>query len=314
MRITDSSFNSSLINQLNGLTSQQYTLQNQVTTGLRFQSASDDPGAMEDTLNDQANVAAQNQYASNITTLQDRAGTIYNVLQSLQSASSKAGEIATSAGNGTQNSSSLQTSGSEVNDLVNQVVALANTKDPTTGQYLFGGTASGQAPFVATKDANGNITGVTYQGNASVNQADIGSGVSVTVDIPGANTSGTGARGLFTDSQSGADFINHLISLRDNLNSGNTTAVTATDSVNLQKDEDNITYQVANNGVAQTHLDTASTLVANNTTSLNTMISNSSSANMVQTMVQLNATQTAYQAALESGVKVMQLSILNYIS
>jgi len=31
-------------------------------------------------------------------------------------------------------------------------------------------------------------------------------------------------------------------------------------------------------------------------------------------MVQLSATQTAYQAALESGVKVMQLSILNYIS
>jgi len=102
--------------------------------------------------------------------------------------------------------------------------------------------------------------------------------------------------------------------LRDDLNSGNAAAVTTTDSANLQKDEDNITYQVANNGVAQTHLDAASTLVTNNSTSLNTMISNSSSANMVQTMVQLNAAQNAYQAALESGVKVMQLSILNYLS
>jgi flagellar hook-associated protein 3 FlgL len=314
MRVTDSAFNSSLINQLNGLTSQQYNLQNQVTTGLRIQSASDDPTAMEDTLNDQANVAAQTQYGSNITTLQNRATSIYNVLESLQTASSKAGEYATSAGNGTQNSSALKTAGSEVNDLLNQVVALANTKDPSTGQYLFGGTASSQPPFVATKDASGNITGVTYQGNAAVNQTDIGSGVAVSVDIPGANTTGTGARGLFTDSQSGADFINHLISLRDDLNSGNTTAVTATDSANLSKDEDNITYQVANNGVVQSHLDTASTLITNNTTSLNTMISNSSSANMVQTMVQLSATQTAYQAALESGVKVMQLSILNYIS
>jgi flagellar hook-associated protein 3 FlgL len=314
MRVTDSAYNSSLINQLNGLTSQQYTLQNEVTTGLRIQSASDDPGAMEDTLNDQANVASQTQYASNITTLQNRATSIYNVLQSLQTASSKAGEIATEAGNGTQTPTALTTSASQVNDLLNQVVALANTKDPSTGEYLFGGTASSQPPFVATKDANGNITGVTYQGNESVNQTDIGSGVSVTVDIPGANTSGTGARGLFTDSQSGADFINHLISLRNDLTSGNTSNITSTDSANLQKDEDNITYQVANNGVAQTHLDTASTLVTNNTTSLNTMISNSSSADMVQTMVQLNAAQNAYQAALESGVKVMQLSILNYIS
>jgi flagellar hook-associated protein 3 FlgL len=314
MRVTDSAFNSSFINQLNGLTSQQYNLQNQVTTGLRIQAPSDDPGAMEDTLNDQANVAAQTQYGNNITTLQTRATSIYTVLQSLQAASSQAGEYATSAGNGVQDPSALQTDGSEVNGLLNQVVALANTQDPSTGQYLFGGTASSQPPFVATKDANGNITGVTYQGNATVNQTDIGSGVSVTVDIPGANTTGTGARGLFTDSQSGADFINHLISLRDDLNSGNAAAVTTTDSANLQKDEDNITYQVANNGVAQTHLDAASTLVTNNSTSLNTMISNSSSANMVQTMVQLNAAQNAYQAALESGVKVMQLSILNYLS
>lgn len=314
MRVTDSAFNSGLINELNSLTTRQYTLQNQVTTGLRIQSASDDPGAMENTLNDQANVAAQNQYSSNITTLQGRASTIYNVLQSLQTINSKAGEIVTSAGNGTQSASNLQTSATEVNDLLNQVVSLANSKDPSTGQYLFGGTASSQPPFTVTKDANGNITGVTYQGNETVNQTEIGDGIMTTVDIPGANTSGTGTRGLFTDSQSGADVMNHLIALRNDLNSGNTSNITSTDNANLQKDEDNITYQVANNGVVQTHLNAAATLTSNNTQSLNTMISNSSSADLVQTMVQLTAAQNAYQAALTSGVKVMQLSILNYIS
>jgi flagellar hook-associated protein 3 FlgL len=314
MRVTDAAFNNTLINQLNGLTSQQYNLQNQVTTGMRIQSASDDPAAMEDTLNDQANVAAQTQFSSNITTLQDRAGSIYNVLESLQSVTSQAGEITTSAGSGTQTTADLQTSASQVNSLLNQVVSLANTKDPTTGQYLFGGTASGQAPYTVTKDASGDITGVTYQGNSSVNQTEISAGVNVTVDIPGSNTSGTGVRGLFTDSQSGADLMNHLIALRNDLSSGNTATVTSTDSNNIQDDENNVTYQVANNGVVQTHLDTAATLASNNSTSLNTMISNSSSANMVQTMVQLTSAQNAYQAALESGVKVMQLSILNYIS
>jgi flagellar hook-associated protein 3 FlgL len=269
---------------------------------------------MEDTLNDQANVAAQTQFSSNITTLQDRAGSIYNVLESLQSVTSQAGEIATSAGSGTQTAADLQTSSSQVNDLLNQVVSMANTKDPTTGQYLFGGTASGQPPYTVTKDASGDITGVTYQGNSSVNQTEISAGVNVTVDIPGSNTSGTGVRGLFTDSQSGADIMNHLIALRDDLSSGKTASVTSTDSNNIQDDENNVTYQVANNGVVQTHLDTAATLATNNTTSLNATISSSSSANMVQTMVQLTSAQNAYQAALESGVKVMQLSILNYIS
>jgi flagellin-like hook-associated protein FlgL len=43
------------------------------------------------------------------------------------------------------------------------------------------------------------------------------------------------------------------------------------------------------------------------------MISNASGADMVQTIVQLNQAQTAYQAALQSGSKIMQLSLLNYI-
>jgi flagellar hook-associated protein 3 FlgL len=197
--------------------------------------------------------------------------------------------------------------------LINQVVNAANTKDPSTGKYLFGGTASGSAPFTTTTDANGDVTGVTYNGNSSVNQAQIGAGLTASADIPGANTSGTGPRGLITDSASGADFLNHLISLRDNLTSGNTTAITNTDSANLQKDENNIAYQVANNGVIQNQLTTAASFASSNSTSLSQMISNSSSADLMNTMVQLNQAQTSYQAALQSGAKIMQLSLLNYI-
>jgi flagellar hook-associated protein 3 FlgL len=207
----------------------------------------------------------------------------------------------------------LTTYADEVNNLIGEVVTAANAKDPSSGQYLFGGTASGSAPYTTTTDANGNVTGVTYNGNSSVNQTQIGDGQTLSVDIPGENTGTGGARGLITDSQSGADLLNHLIALRNDLTSGNTAAIT-TDSANLQNDENNIAYQVANNGVQQSQLTLAASYASNRTSSLNTMISNSSSANLVNTMVQLNAAQTAYQAALESGTKIMQLSILNYLS
>ena len=42
-------------------------------------------------------------------------------------------------------------------------------------------------------------------------------------------------------------------------------------------------------------------------------MSNLTSANLATTLTELQQTQTAYQAALESGVQVMQLSLLNYI-
>jgi flagellar hook-associated protein 3 FlgL len=302
-----------MLNQFNLLTAQQDTLQSQVSTGLAVQAPSDNPEAMQNTLNDLSANATQQQYSANITTLQSRATTIDSVLQSLQTISSRAGEIATSAGDATSSQSDLDNYADEVNQLINQVVSAANTQDPSTGQYLFGGTASGSAPFTTTTDSSGNVTAVTYNGNSSVNQSQIGTNLTTSVDIPGVNNGTTGAPGLITNTQTGADFINHLIALRNDLQSGDTTAISGTDSANLQKDEDNISYQVANNGVQQDQLTAAATFATNSSQSLSQMVSNASSANLVNTMVQLNQAQTAYQAALESGSKIMSLSLLNYM-
>jgi len=302
-----------MLNQFNALTARLNTLQNQVSTGLSVQAPSDNPGAMEDTLNDLSQQAAQTQYSANITTLQTRATSVSNVMQSLQTLTSRAGEIATLAGSPTASPADLTNYAGEVQQLIQQAAQLMNTKDPASGQHLFGGTASTQAPYKTVTDASGNITGVTYQGNSSVNQVPIAPGTTVSVDVPGENTGTTGARGLITDSTSGADLFNHLFALQNDLTSGNTSAITNTDSVNLQKDENNQLYQISNNGTVQTHLNNAATFAANQSSSLTQMISNSSSADMVQTMVQLTQAQTAYQAALQSSAKIMQMSILNYL-
>ena len=314
MRVASNSYTNAMLDQFNTLVARQNTLQSEVSTGLSVQTPSDNPVAMQNTLNYLADNATQQQYSANISTLQARADTVDNVLQSLQSASSQASQIATSAGNVTTNSpTQLATYADQVNQLINQVVTAANTQDPATGQYLFGGTASGAPPYTTTTDASGDVTAATYNGNSTVNQVPIGSNLTATVDIPGANTGASGARGLITDQQSGADFLNHLISLRNDLQAGDTTAIAGTDTANLQHDENNISFQVANNGVQQTKLTAAATFATNNTQSLNQQISDASSANIVNVMVQLSQAQTAYQAALESGSKIMSLSLLNYM-
>ncbi|MDR3459826.1 MAG: flagellar hook-associated protein FlgL [Verrucomicrobiae bacterium] len=314
MRVASNAYTNSMLNQFNLLAGQSANLQSQVSTGLRVQSPSDDPAAMANTLSLAAQKAANTQYTQNITTLQDRGNLIYNVLQSLQTKTSRAGEIATSAATATASQSDLNGYAQEINAMIEDTVKLANSKDATGSQYMFGGTASGSAPFTVARDANNNITGVTYNGNSTVNQTEIGDGSTASVDVPGVNNGTTGARGLLTDSQSGADFLNHLISLRNNLQSGNKTAITSTDSGNLLKDENNVAYQVASNGVVQNRLTAAATYITNNSQSLDKSISNQSSADLVQTMVELNKAQNGYQAALQSSSKIMQLSILNYIS
>jgi flagellar hook-associated protein 3 FlgL len=314
MYVTTTAFTNSLVNEMGQLSTQQATLQSEVSSGLSVSAPSDNPEAMENTLDYQAQNAAQTQYTSNITTLQSRADSVYSVLQSMQTLISQANEIATDASNSTTSASEMTDYAGQVNDLINSAVQLVNTQDPSTGQYLFGGTASTQTPFTTTTDANGDVTAVTYNGNSSVNSYPIGSGTTVSVDIPGANTTGSGTPGLVTDSQTGADLFNHLIALRNDLSSDNTSAISGADTTGLQDDENNILYQVSSNGAVQSQLTAASNLASSTSTNLNTMISNTSSSDMVQTMMQLSQTQTAYQAALESGATIMQLSILNYLT
>jgi flagellar hook-associated protein 3 FlgL len=314
MRVATNAYTNAMLDQFSTLTGRQNNLQNEVSTGLSVQAPSDDPAAMENTLNDLAASSAQQQYSANISTLQSRATSISSVLSSIQTITSSASEVATSAGSGTNSQSKLNDYADQINQLINQVVAAANTKDSATGNYLFAGTDSAAQPFAATTDASGNVTAVTYNGNSNVNQSEIGANLKITVDVPGVNTGSSGARGLITDSQSGADLINHLITLRDDLTAGDTASISGTDIANLQNDENNIAYQVANNGVRSQQLTTAATLATSNSTTLSSMISNASSADLATAMVQLTQSQTAYQAALESGSKIMNLSLLNYLS
>lgn len=248
MRVTQNSFADSLVSRLNMLTARQSSLQSQVSSGLRVQAPEDDPVAMQNVLNYKTSQAQQTQYSANISTLQERANTVYSVLQSLQTVSNRIGEIATLAGDPTKSASDLNNYATEVSQLIEQAAQLVNTKDPSTGQYLFGGTNSNQAPFAITRDAEGNITDVAYQGNDSVNQVEIAPGATLSVDVPGANTSGSGGRGLVTDSRTGADLFGHLLAFKNNLTTANRTAITGTDAQALQTDQDNLLFQISNNG------------------------------------------------------------------
>lgn len=313
MRVATDSYVNTMIGQVNALSSQLDNLENEVTTGLSVQAPSDNPGAMETTLNDLASQSTEQQYSSNITTLQSQADSVYSVLESLQSITSQAQSIATEAGSGTASQTTLNDYASQVTSLIQQAVQLVNSQDPETGQYLFGGTDSGQQPFTISTDSSGNVTAVTYQGNSSVNQTEIAPGTTVSVDVPGVNNTGSGAPGLITDSSTGADLFNHLIALQNDLLAGNTSAISGTDTTNLQNDENNMTYQVAYNGNVQTQLNTASSFATSQSTSLNQAVSNASGADTVQAMVQLNQVQNSYEAALEATSRIMQVSLVDFL-
>jgi flagellar hook-associated protein 3 FlgL len=189
---------------------------------------------------------------------------------------------------------------------------VANTQD-AQGNYIFAGTNTSNAPFAATTDSNGNVTAVTYSGNTSVASSEIAPGLTVTAQCPGENSTGSGPEGVFADSRTGANIFSDLISLQQNLASGNTSAISSTDSPALTTDENNVVSQISGNAVLQSTLEAAGNVASKKATNITTQMSNDTDADLAQTLTQLDHTQTAYQAALESGTMIMGLSLMDYL-
>jgi flagellar hook-associated protein 3 FlgL len=310
MRIAGTSYMDSMVNTLNLLSAKEYQLQNQASTGQTISAPEDNPSSMAQALDLQAQNSAVTQYSQNISRLQTNATVAGNALTSLQTITDKASEIATEA-DGTSTPAQLQADATQVTQLIQEAAQLMNTQNGS--QYVFGGTNSSQAPFTVSTDANGNVTAVTYQGNTNVSQSEIADNTSLAVNVPGQNNSGSGARGVISDSRYGADLFNHLISLQNNLQSGNTSAITSTDATNLSKDDDNIIWQVANNGAMQSRLQAAASFATTQQTGLQQGLSTVAGADLAQTLTQLSQAQNAYQIALQTSSQILQLqqSVLN---
>lgn len=310
MRVTANTFPNSLVDQLSKLAGRQNRLQNQAATGQRLTLPEDDPRAMRRVLDLQAEGGAVAQYQRNIATMRDVTRAGYEVLRGLKRVSDRASELATLA-DGTRSPDELRIYAVELTQLIKQAVQLTETR--FQGDYLLGGTRTDTAPFAMTTDASGNVTAVTYQGNQSVIDREVAEGVTLAVQEIGANPTGSGSRGVISDSRFGADFFNHLISLQNHLLAGDTAAIAGSDRAALANDEDNLVLHLGNNAAVQARLEASQGLLAARSQTVETQVSREADADLAQTIVRLGQVQNAYRAALDSGARLLNQSLLDYI-
>ena len=192
----------------------------------------------------------------------------------------------------------MQSYAVEVNQLIEQAVQVGNTS--YNNSYIYGGTAVDSPPYVATRDSSGQITSVAYAGNTSQASVPLSEGTSVAPSTSGTTNTGIG------------DFINQLVALRNALQSGDTAAVSATQS-GLTDGENTIISAVAETGGVQTRIEAAQSDLQSRSTTLDSLVSNEDSTDISTAVVKLSQAQTAYQAALASGAKIMNMSLLDYI-
>jgi flagellar hook-associated protein 3 FlgL len=297
MRIPDLNNSNSLLGQMQRLSSRQAQLSEQVSTGQRITNISDDPTAAGRVLEMQAEKQRLQQYAKNGNRALEINQTAYSAVTELKSISDRAGELGV-LGVGVNLAGASQGYATELNQLIEHGLDMLNSS--YSGEHIFGGTKTDAAPFTATRDANGQITGVSYTGAASGAELHVGDDTKIS-----PYTSGTTNQKL-------SDFLNNLVTLRDALASGSTAAVQAA-RPNLQTSEDDVLGTVTDLAATQTRVEGSLAHNEARFSELEKLTSKEADADLSETVVKLTQTQTAYQAALQVGAQVLRVSLLDYL-
>lgn len=297
MRVTNNTLSESIIRQIQQLGSSQAKLQTQVATGQRIFQPEDDPSAVGRVLNLESEQREIAQYSHNADRALEISQASFSGLQQIKKVSDRATEIGT-LGAGAISGAAARAYASELDQLIEQTMQLANTT--FRNDYIFAGTKVDTPPFVATRDANGKVTSVAYQGNTSQAQIQLSETASVSPGTSGATNNGLGT------------MLNQLVALRDALTNNDATAVTAAQG-GLLSSEDMIVSALAEHGGVEMRIEANRAQMASRTDNLEKLISAEADIDLPTTIVRLNQSQTAYQAALQSAANIMQISLLDYV-
>lgn len=310
MRVTSGTYADRLVSNLGSITARQAKYQAQIATGQRVTLPEDDPSAVRRALDLDGERGRVGQFGRNIARLKETATTTNTVMRSLSKIATRASELAVKS-NSIRSADDLKAYAAEVTQLIQQAVSSSNST--LRGDAVMAGTRNGQPAYTMTLGTDGRVESVTYNGNQDVPSLDIAEGQEFTASVVGSNPTGSGPAGLIEDPRSGADLFGHLIAFQNQLLAGKGAEVTSTTAVGLQADADNLLRHIAANGVSQGRLEAAGGTVTDRLQSLEGQIAGETDVDLAKALVRLNETQMSYQAALQTGGKILNMSLMDYI-
>jgi flagellar hook-associated protein 3 FlgL len=265
-------------------------LQNEAASLKRLSKPSDAPADVSSAMQLHSGLDRSTQYARNLSDAQGWLGNADNALTSTVTQLQKVNDLVLQASNSSLDANARQGIATQIDSIRQSLIGVANTQ--YAGRPIFAGTAGGDVAY----DASGNYVGVSSQV-----ERNIAPGQRIQVNVNGDSVFGAPGSDIFTTlSKLSAAVVNdptQLTALQSTLGSQTTTVQNSLAQVGSQ-------FLRVQNTQSQ------------NTSDGLTMKQNLSSiedADIAQVMVQLQAQQVAYQAALEATAKAIQPSLTDFL-
>jgi flagellar hook-associated protein 3 FlgL len=287
--------NQRLLYDLHNVTSQLQTSEQQLSSGYKLNQPSDDPYGASQALKLRADLAANQQYQSNVQDANSWQNVADTALGDIGDSIQRARDLVLQGANGSNAATDRQAIVTELNQLIDSIKTDANTQ--YAGRFIFSGTKTTSQPYqLGSNDA--------YSGNTAMITREIGVGVQVTINQPGSTIIGDDTSGLLAT----------LRGIVTDLQSGNTNALSTTDLNALDTANDQLLNARAQVGALSDRLTTASNRLQSTEQSTTQLLSNVQDADMTQVMVNFSTQQAAYQAALRAGAQIIQPSLMDFLT
>ena len=278
----------------------------QLSTGQRFLHRSEEPATASEIAKIEQQMRDTDQYLKNVETATQWAKVTNGKNQEVIDIMAKITEELSSANNATHPPQYRVDIGSTVNNLLEQLVQISESRIGDT--YLFSGTNTSQPPFTVTRDANGMITSVAYNGDANTEKRETQFDDNTVVSY---GELGGGTDGLFEATANNIDLMNHLVTVRDELSAGR---IPATADMQLVDDDlEHVIGKLTANGVQQQWFENQEMSLQKIQASQTDLLGDKKGLDMARGMIELTELQTSLEASLQMIGQTSRMSVLNYI-
>lgn len=293
MRVTDTGASIDFLREVSAQREALERATSEVSSGRKLLRPSDDPIGAERSVILQANSSRNDQYLTNAQRATSKLEHTDTIIDNIQTVLNKALELTVQGLSGSTTPDSRAILASQIGGLRDRVIGLANST--FQGNYLFAGSATTTLPYTD------NAGVVTYNGNAEAVYSRVDDAFLVQNNLTGPE--------LFT---AAGDIFGVLSSIQQALTNNDTTTLQQglNDLRDVLSNSDVVRGKV---GASLNYLESRVNTIRSENFRLATERSTVEDANMVESIVRLNQSQTALQASIGANARLLKLSLLDFL-
>ena len=306
MRVSNKAIYDTLTYNLANVSDAMLQANKVVSTGKRINNLSDDPVGLVSVLNLRSSLDSIDQLERNITMGESWLNMGETALSQIEDILSQAKALTISMASDNQGADQRADAAVEVDGYFHQILSLANTQ--VDGRYIFAGTQTDTAPFVF----DDSVPEVTYEGNDTAFEINIAKEINIAVGRDGEQIFGDD-NFAWGDPAAGTDNIfKTLLDLKSHLENNEVDDIrTAMDE--LDDHLRTLRSVIADTGSKNKRLELKRTIIQDLRLTYTDRKSELEDADIAEAVMDLQAKELAYEAALASSAKVMQMSLVDYI-